>query len=246
MGEKLIEPKFNVNEKYRNVNILNPYRFGGTPPSGGYDTADLISYYSLENDITSETGAFDGTNATSLTYTTGVNGQAGSFNGTTSYYQIPTNVIANLTNYSFSLFVKLNTTATEMRIVFNDNLNGGYNNIKFNKAVPSNIEFTMYTSNGYFETNTTGHNLLNWTHVTVTVAPTEFKIYVDSVLITTFPYTGTLAQIVPQRNVVGTNRALSGNYLDGLIDGLGIWSKTLTDAEVGAIYLQQNTVGELL
>jgi len=37
MGEKLIEPKFNVNEKYRQVNILNPYRFGGTPPSGDYD-----------------------------------------------------------------------------------------------------------------------------------------------------------------------------------------------------------------
>ncbi len=40
MGERIIDPKFNIQEVYRTMNILNPYRFGGGTQS---ETAAYIS-----------------------------------------------------------------------------------------------------------------------------------------------------------------------------------------------------------
>lgn len=49
MGERIIDPKFNIQEVYRTMNILNPYRFGGGG-GGGYlldDYPDASLAYSF-------------------------------------------------------------------------------------------------------------------------------------------------------------------------------------------------------
>ena len=45
MPEKLIDPKFNIHSTYRKVNIINPYRYGYTPPpTGGEIQPETTAY----------------------------------------------------------------------------------------------------------------------------------------------------------------------------------------------------------
>lgn len=80
-----------------------------------------------------------------------------------------------------------------------------------------------------------------WMHLVGTYSNGKMKLYRDGVLqdSTTFTLTGSVA--VNQTLWVG--RGPSGNYYTGVFDDIGIWNRTLTQAELTALYNSQTTTG---
>ena len=80
-----------------------------------------------------------------------------------------------------------------------------------------------------------------WMHLVGTYSNGKMKLYRDGVLqdSTTFTLTGSVA--VNQTLWVG--RGPSGNYYTGVFDDIGIWNRSLTQAEITALYNSQTTTG---
>ena len=82
------------------VDLYNPF-----PDGGG------VALYQLNGDATDVSGNYDGT-ASNVTYGTGVFGQAGVFNGSSSIIDLPNNSF-NFTTVSVSFWLKLNSITGE-------------------------------------------------------------------------------------------------------------------------------------
>jgi hypothetical protein len=80
-----------------------------------------------------------------------------------------------------------------------------------------------------------------WMHLVGTYSNTKMKLYRDGVLMdsTTFTATGTTAVNQP----LWIGRGPSGNYYTGVFDDIGIWNRSLTQAEVTALFNSQTTTG---
>jgi hypothetical protein len=80
-----------------------------------------------------------------------------------------------------------------------------------------------------------------WMHLVGTYSNTKMKLYRDGVLMdsTTFTATGTSAVNQP----LWIGRGPSGNYYTGVFDDIGIWNRSLTQAEVTALFNSQTTTG---
>ena len=80
-----------------------------------------------------------------------------------------------------------------------------------------------------------------WMHLVGTYSNTKMKLYRDGVLIDSTTFTGTGSSAVNQPLWIG--RGPSGNYYAGVFDDIGIWNRSLTQAEVTALYNSQVTTG---
>ncbi|MFN5345759.1 MAG: LamG-like jellyroll fold domain-containing protein [Bacteroidota bacterium] len=80
-----------------------------------------------------------------------------------------------------------------------------------------------------------------WMHLVGTYSNTKMKLYRDGVLMdsTTFTATGTSAVNQP----LWIGRGPSGNYYTGVFDDIGIWNRSLTQAEITALFNSQTTTG---
>jgi hypothetical protein len=80
-----------------------------------------------------------------------------------------------------------------------------------------------------------------WMHLVGTYSNGKMKLYRDGVLMdsTTFTATGTTSANQP----LWIGRGPSGNYYTGVFDDIGIWNRSLTQAEVTALYNSQTSTG---
>ena len=204
-----------------------------------------LALYQLNGDANDVSGNYNGT-ATSVTYATGLIGQAGSFSGSSSKIDIP--VMTGLSDVSFSCWINTSDTTSGNRngiVLLNNQANGtetaGTLSI-FHQN--SNGEILVRSGNAsssesqllqHFDTSLTDGN---WHHLVVTrnESTSDTSLYVDGYLLDT--------ENVSRISTVGVGSKIGNRYttsagdysFKGSMDQIRIFSTALSAANVSTLY----------
>jgi hypothetical protein len=189
----------------------------------------IISGYKFQNNVL-DTKAVNNGIANNLTYSSGLVGQTGVFNGSTSYVNCGNDATLKLNKGSLSLMVKTASAGSGFRSL----------------ALKSDA-YGLFLSNGVLviydwfsaATRSTGINLNNnvWRHVVLTfdsAVTNGTKIYIDGSLVLT------TTMRVKNQNLgfyIGCNVDTYGTlqHINANIDCVKVWDKILSNTEVSQI-----------
>lgn len=209
------------------VSLLDP--FG--------DSSGVV-LYKLDGDATDESGNYNGT-ASNVTYGTGVFGQAGVFNGSSSSVSLPSSINTSYINpsgqFSFSAWAKFNVSTGAPRIVcFNIT-----NNIElYYTGSTSKISWVVYNAGYDGITSSTTISTGTWCNIIITYDNGINKMYINGVYQGTF--TKTIVQ--PSTAIDLGKRSNNTEYLNGSIDQVRIFNTALTPLEVSSLYEERTVV----
>ena len=178
------------------VDLYNPF-----PDGGG------VALYQLNGDATDVSGNYDGT-ASNVTYGAGQFGQAGQFNGTSSYITTPhiSSVSGANANFSVSFWFKLNSlTATNLI-----QLSGNTSNF---------THFTIQVGgDGLLYLDAYG-SAFNWSGLSAISANQWYNVIVVNTGATSIAYLNGLASNTLTHNLTyaGTYSTIGGRYVAGSI-----------------------------
>ena len=206
------------------VDNYNPF-----PDGGG------VALYQLNGDATDVSGNYDGT-ATNVTYGTGVFGQAGIFNGSSS--KITTSLTqTNTSAWSWSLWININAKPSSgliSQIISNINGSSPFAGVVLVIDSP-NLGIVSNGSN-IWTTNTINPSLSTWYHIAIT--------YNGSGIIT--PYIngqsyGAISHTPSNGNTltIGEGDISSYSSFNGSIDQVRIFNRALRPYEVEALYTEE-------
>ena len=200
-----------------------------------------VALYQLNGNANDVSGNYNGT-ASNVTYGTGVFGQAGFFNGSSSYISgLPT--LTNISaSYSISVWAKFTSTPSSSAYVF-----GG---IKEQGASDSLIGVFVNTSNNIvFRTRGSNagtiHDIIassnysgQWHNIVVTQDSLKMELFIDGASIGTLSVSPT---ITLDNCVIGASngRGTIEDYFAGDIDQFRIFNTALTPLEIEALYTEE-------
>jgi hypothetical protein len=165
---------------------------------------------------------------------------AGKFGGALNF-----DGVNDLVNINNSTSLNLTTAYTVEAWVRPSNI-GGWRNILM-KEIPGNQSYSLYASDGPNAPAATYANVISevsasgggtlplntWTHVAGTYGGGSVKLYINGVLVSTKPLTGTLRTSTrPLR--IGGNLIWTDEYFAGQIDEVRVYNRALTQAEIQA------------
>jgi DNA-binding beta-propeller fold protein YncE len=235
-----------INNMFNQVNL--DYNITVTPRTL---TTGLLSYYNLDEAsgaVLDSTGFRNGTIAGgTLQNQTGKIGTAYTFDGTGDYIDLGNNTITGNRDFTLSAWVKLNTNTTQGAVAIGKSTadigayigfiggSGAYDYANTNTANNS------YAGGFYGYDVATGINDIRiWKHLVMTYNSTDrvIKIFVDgneniSINRATLNLDSTATRI-------GRMQDSSSYDLNGQIDEVGIWTRTLTPDEVSTLYNNGN------
>ena len=201
-----------------------------------YPIANL-AYYKMSDASDSSGNAYNGT-ATDVNFNVaGKFGNAGEFNGTSSYISTGINVSTTLmTSRSYSFWFKQNSNTNVSRIF--GGANAGVTNNGMFRIREDNGTINYYSiNNGVYTWTTTLTNDV-WTHVALTDTGSLAKLYIDGAEIAS-PSTSTFTTTTNTNLQIGRGRANSGsitNYANGTIDQVRIFDSALNATQVTQLY----------
>ena len=196
-----------------------------------------LAFYTLNNNVSDSSGNNNNGIAYNLNaYTTGVFGNAASFNGTSSYVELPNNLV---NNNDFTVSFWINPSAfgawdTIFGAYANDGLNKGFQ-ISLNNGA---ITFLSYSSNGNMNFASSLISINTWWHVVVTYNALDCVIYLNGVANnnSTPPgnrvYTASNPYTLGAANDVGS---IVGHF-PGLIDQVRVFTTALTATQAASLY----------
>ena len=207
-------------------------RLINTQQGGGCTTDTLqilgdtscVATYRLNGDATDLSGNYNGT-ATSVTYVAGQFGDAGSFNGSSSYiYATGLGITGNV---SFSVSIWIKTISSGLFFFFGD----GSLYASFYISVNANGTLTVgeFDYNLYTTTETVNDN--NWHYVTFTSNGITSKLYIDGTETNSISNTFNISA-----DRIELGRGSSSYYFNGSLDQVRIFNKAITAAEVTTLY----------
>jgi len=201
------------------------------------DTSCLATYR-LNGDATDLSGNYNGT-ATDVTYVTGQFGDAGSFNGTSSFINANAKIPASL-NFSLSFWIK--TTSSSLHFLFDTK--SGYTTNGWRISIDSGA--IKYAEGNGVDNATAQTSPLstyddgNWHNVCITrVAGGTVNMYIDNTAVITDGSVGTyyMTSSVWQNNLyIGRYSAGGSSYFNGDIDQVRIFDRAITSTEVTTLY----------
>ena len=201
-----------------------------------YPIANL-AYYKMSDASDSSGNGYNGT-ATNVNFNVaGKFGNAGEFNGTSSYISTGINVSTTLmTSRSYSFWFKQNSNTNVSRIF--GGANAGVTNNGMFRIREDNGTINYYSiNNGVYTWTTTLTNDV-WTHVALTDTGSLAKLYIDGAEIAS-PSTSTFTTTTNTNLQIGRGRANSGsitNYANGTIDQVRIFDSALNASQVTQLY----------
>ena len=184
-------------------------------------------------------GNYNGT-ASGMTYTTGILGQAGDFDGSGDYVTISATATTPLDfsteNFSISHWVyphntaesaiyssKWSTGATALRSYYFGHDSSGYVRVNENPG-------TLFTSTGTVTQNA-------WNHVVYVRDANTLYIYINGSLASSDPKTNTIDQAGTQNIYFGRVQGTpTGDMYDGLMDQTRYFNKAISASEVTTLY----------
>lgn len=207
--------------------------------------SNLVAVYSFDghtNDIHRDN---HGT-PTNITYTEGKIGQAGVFDGTSSFISIPYRPSLSSYDQSISIWAKYDNTPQYSKGLIYKAPDTGFNR-EFSIAIEQGTGYIIYSVyNGTNDSSGTVKSFENfcdgiWHHIVAVKSYNTlgdiYYLYIDNNLkgTTTVTYNG-----VQNTNEIVIGKVSSDSdstrYFDGKIDQVLIYNKALTQAEVSAIY----------
>lgn len=197
----------------------------GTPPPT-YPLANIISEYKFENNVLDTVGINNGTD-TDLTYTPGLVGQTGVFNGATTNISCGNDISLKISSGSITLLIKTLNPGTSFRgIALKSDAYGLF---------IINNELALYSWGVPTGIKSTGININDniWHHVTLTFddgVTNGTKIYLDGVL------SLTTTIFIKNQNLVfqiGANTTIQN--INASIDCVRVWDKILNQSEITKI-----------
>ena len=199
-----------------------------------------IATYQLDGDANDLTGNYNGT-ASNVTYSTGKFGQAGVFNGSSSYIDINYRLAANP---SYSMSCWFNTSSTSQMAIYSDvDSNADSHTARIALRLMSSGNFGLLMGDGsssWYNESTSSSSYLdgNWHHIVQVVNGTSIKLYVDGNTTPIADLTSTVsAGTVGERSIIfGRLGHFNGQYFNGTIDQVRIYNKAISAADVTTLY----------
>lgn len=199
---------------------------------------DVISYYKLDgnsNDVlNSNNGNFN------ASIVTGKINTALSFNGSTDYILIAKPSFANFSvSDSFTLGYWLNKTDDTSDITF-AKMGTGFSSGYYFTTRNNYFSLTLFNGTDSFGTNSLTYpsTINKWSHFVITYNDRNITFYKDGMFIGSFLSSiPTNAIITNSQNVgIGKRASFAGLELNGTIDEIGIWNRSLSPTEVQELY----------
>ena len=218
------------------VDLYNPF-----PDGGG------VALYQLNGDATDVSGNYDGT-ATNVTYGTGEFGQAGIFNGSSSYVKLNSLTTNNTSDYTFSFWCRNVVAPSSGYSLFITATVNDYIYLAVNPSGQLVYYFDNYLDPvfpRYAPTlTTTGVDLSTseWKHVVFRIEmSTGVKIYVNNIEVLNYAQPSTLRRSVSEGTsaVIGAAGTPTSAFLNGELDQVRIFSRALRPYEVEALYTEE-------
>jgi len=220
---------------------------GVLPSVSAFDWSDdITSYWKLDESsgiVIDQLGLNNGTNNGATTGVTGKINTAYNFIiADSDYINISNSTSINQyiinNEFSVSTWVNFNlrgTDATNNMVVF-----GRQNNIYINtdKAADGfgylEVSFYMDDDSRQIAKTTINPEIDTWYHIVATYDGSNIYIYVDGVQEGTLAFSGTLRD--SEEKIVFGQYGAGGDYMDGIIDEVGLWPRALTPTEVTELY----------
>ena len=207
---------------------------------------DLVSYYKMDNnwqDIKSSNHGIAYNEASFDSSEKKLGTHAGAFDGVNDYSGVETDDFAYTTDFSVSFWVKPNDKTQWGRMVDYSHYGAGGSHGWFFGWYDqtSTVEFRLeqVASVQSLTTPNLTHDGTTWYHIVGTYDKTSeiAKLYVDGIEVDSISTSGT--QTYTNISSLGFGARINPSpteYLNGNLDGIGIWEKTLTPSEVGTLY----------
>jgi hypothetical protein len=203
----------------------------------------LVAHYEFEDNANDSSGnGNNGVEYGGVSYTDGVIGKAGSFDGIDDTINLP--LIIDKPNFSYSMYINVNENTTgpveyEYSNWIITQRDGGSSQIylrhdteeyRFLIQETNNID-NVLSSNSKIKYN-------NWQHVLIVNDKYTTKMYIDGKFESSKEYDGTMKLEEFNNNISGTNwkNGLTGGYLKGQIDDLRIYNRALNESEIQELY----------
>jgi hypothetical protein len=165
--------------------------------------------------------------------TSGKNGSALSFNGTSNYVQVPDSASLDLTTgMTLEAWVKPSLLGTSWRTVLFKTQTGG---MVYSLYANQDTTRPIGQVNIGGEVNAIGSAALPlnaWSHLAATFDGSALRIYVNGSLVATTVITGTIPTSTGVLRIGGN--AIWGEWFAGLIDDVRLYNRALTQAQVQA------------
>ena len=229
--------------------------YGETSASSTKSTTDIfgdssgISLYELESNANDTSGTNNGTatnvvygydgTASNVTYSTGKFGQAGVFNGSSSYITLtqPVNLSTDNFTYSFWIYPTTNTGYGAPLAQYG-NSTSTRNFYSYRVGSTEKITFGLVSTGAVFnQLISTGTTPLNqWSHVAMVRDSSTQKIYINGQLSGTLSNTTTTSTSSEPFLIGDTNDVVADEFFEGSIDQVRIYDKALSAADVTTLY----------
>ncbi len=187
----------------------------------------------------------NGTRSGNATTTGGKYGRAGTFDGSGDYVNITANSELNISGSSITIaswvsfdvntrnnFILEKQAGTGKHYYFWYGANTSVCGASANKIVFGYRDETSFKNYCYNWTPTSG----TWYHLAATTNGDEVKIYINGINIITLPQIGNLQDSITGDLHLGAESPVSGAELDGRLDEVRLYRRTLTSDEITSIY----------
>jgi len=212
-----------------------------------------IAVYQLDGNDNDTTGNNNGTSEANVSYSsTGAKfGQAATFNGSSSYINLPDNLVNSVSGQEFTISFWFNSdditryAGTFSAYAYDGNNHGwtiytGYSSskLRFLSYAPS---LTTMDFSG-----TTTLSASTWYHVAVTYSKKASicKLYLNGVLDGSGATTGDRSYISNHTYNIGANNNGAGGlegYYDGKLDQIRVFSKALSEEDIATLYAETSS-----
>ncbi len=213
-------------------------------------TLPLLAYYKFDETSGTTVNDSSGLNNNAqlnggAVWAEGQNGNAVSFDGTSSYVSMPSGILSNVNDVTISAWVKLNTVSQWARIF---DFGTGTNSYMFlaPESGDNKLKFAITTNGNNNEEQINAPVLVTgaWKHIVVTLSGSTGILYVDGLEaarndnMTLKPSSlGNSTQ-----NYIGKSQFEHDPYLDGFVDDFRIYNQALNADEVKTLFDSKQSI----
>ncbi len=210
-----------------------------TPPT--LPTDGLVVHYKFDGNMNDSSGNGYNVDGGGLNYSTGIDNQAGDFDGVDDWISL--NAISNANNFNdkFSVSVYFKTQASPANvfgnIIFSMHSSIGDNIFRIGTATAGEI-FVSPKGSAHLLSGS-GYNDDKFHHLVVTLNDGVVEIYIDNIKINTindnnFELSDSARMSIGQ----DYDGSTTTDFFNGLIDELRVYNRALTETEVSILYNQ--------